>query len=92
LLGARSRVALTTLLATAVSIWAGHLLERKPARLVTVAVANKIARIAWAVIPGRRHIAPLPSWPENPKLRQFGQRRTIGVMLIRSSRRSEQPA
>ena len=36
--------------ATAVSIWANRLLERKPARLVTVAVANKMARIAWAVM------------------------------------------
>lgn len=37
--------------ATAASIWATQLLERKPARLVTVAaVANKMARIAWAVM------------------------------------------
>ena len=36
--------------ANAVSIWANRLLERKPARLVTVAVANKMARIAWAVM------------------------------------------
>jgi transposase len=35
---------------TTVSIWANQLLERKPARLVTVAVANKMARIAWAVM------------------------------------------
>ncbi|UZW57219.1 IS110 family transposase [Sphingobium sp. JS3065] len=35
---------------TAVSIWADRLLERKPARLVSVAVANKTARIAWAVM------------------------------------------
>ena len=36
--------------ATAISIWANRLLERKAARLVTVAVANKMARIAWAVM------------------------------------------
>lgn len=36
--------------ATTVSIWANRLLERKPARLVSVAVANKMARIAWAVM------------------------------------------
>ena len=30
--------------------WANRLLERKPARLTTVALANKIARIAWAVL------------------------------------------
>jgi transposase len=35
---------------TAVSIWADRLLERKSARLVSVAVANKTARIAWAVM------------------------------------------
>jgi transposase len=31
-------------------IWAARLLERKPARLVSVALANKTARIAWAVL------------------------------------------
>jgi len=30
--------------------WAINLLERKPARVVTVALANKTARIAWAVL------------------------------------------
>jgi len=30
--------------------WASRLLERKPARLVTVAMANKTARIVWAVL------------------------------------------
>ena len=30
--------------------WLRGLLERKPARLVTVAMANKTARIAWAVM------------------------------------------
>jgi transposase len=30
--------------------WAAKLLERKPARIVTVALANKTARIAWAVL------------------------------------------
>jgi transposase len=32
------------------SHWADRLLERKPFRLVTVALANKMARIAWAVM------------------------------------------
>ena len=31
-------------------IWAAQLLARKPARVVTVALANKTARIAWAVL------------------------------------------
>ena len=30
--------------------WVKNLLDRKPARLVTVALANKMARIAWAVL------------------------------------------
>jgi transposase len=30
--------------------WLNALLDRKPARLVTVALANKMARIAWAVL------------------------------------------
>ena len=49
-IGATAIVRYTKRRATAVSIWANHLLERKPARLVTVAVANKMARIAWAVM------------------------------------------
>lgn len=35
---------------TSLSLWADQLLERKPFRLVTVALANKIARTAWAVM------------------------------------------
>lgn len=31
-------------------VWAKRLLDRKPARLVSVALANKTARIAWAVL------------------------------------------
>lgn len=48
--GATAIVRYTRRKATAVSVWANQLLERKPARLVTVAVANKMARIAWAVM------------------------------------------
>jgi transposase len=32
------------------AVWMRPLLERRPARLVTVALANKLARIAWAVM------------------------------------------
>jgi transposase len=32
------------------SAWLKGLLERRPARVVTVAQANKTARIAWAVL------------------------------------------
>ena len=48
--GATAVVRYTKRNATAMSVWASRLLERKPARLVTVALANKMARIAWAVM------------------------------------------
>lgn len=48
--GATAVVRYTRRKQTTVSIWANQLLERKPARLVTVAVANKMARIAWAIM------------------------------------------
>lgn len=48
--GATAIVRYTRRKATTVSRWASQLLEHKPARLVTVAVANKMARIAWAVM------------------------------------------
>jgi transposase len=35
---------------SATGVWVRSLLERKPARLTTVAMANKTARIAWAVM------------------------------------------
>ena len=35
---------------TRTGAWASALLERKPARLVTVAIANKTARTAWALL------------------------------------------
>ncbi len=39
--------------------WAAKLLERKPARVVTVALANKMARIAWAVLARKEfYVAP----------------------------------
>jgi transposase len=40
-------------------VWAARMLERKPARLVSVALANKTARIAWAVLArNQSYIAP----------------------------------
>jgi error-prone DNA polymerase len=35
---------------SAAGVWTRALLERRPVRLVTVALANKIARIAWALM------------------------------------------
>ena len=49
-IGATAVVRFTGRKKTTISIWADQLLERKPARLVTVAVANKMARIAWALM------------------------------------------
>lgn len=45
--------------------WAAELLQRKPAKLVAVALANKVARIAWAVMTrGETYRAPQPSTRE----------------------------
>ena len=42
--------------------WAAKLLRRKPAKLVAVAMANKTARIAWAVMTrGEIYHAPQPT-------------------------------
>ena len=35
---------------TRTGLWVRSLLERKPARIVTVAIANKTARTAWALL------------------------------------------
>lgn len=35
---------------SAAGAWLRKILERRPARLATVALANKMARIAWAVM------------------------------------------
>ena len=46
--------------ASTTGAWVRGLLERKPTRLVTVAVANKTARIAWAVLArGETYRAPM---------------------------------
>lgn len=58
--GATAVVRYTRRKATAVSTWANQLLERKPARLVTVAVANKMARIVWAVMTREETYRPAP--------------------------------
>jgi transposase len=38
--------------------WAKALLERKPTRLATVAMANKTARIIWAVLTKNEYYRP----------------------------------
>ena len=49
-LGATSIVRFARTKPTRLSAWINGLLERRPTRLVTVAIANKLARIAWAVM------------------------------------------
>lgn len=42
------------------SAWINALLTRRPARVVTVAMANKTARIAWAILArGETYRAPI---------------------------------
>jgi len=45
---------------TKTGAWVRSLLERKPARVVTVAMANKSARIAWAVLARGESYRPAP--------------------------------
>lgn len=59
--GATAVIRYTRRKATTVSIWADRLLERKPARLVSVAVANKMARIAWAVMARKEDYRAAPA-------------------------------
>ena len=48
--------------AAADAAWINSLLARKPARLASVALANKTARIAWAVLAkGEVYRAPVPA-------------------------------
>lgn len=50
------------LAATSSGAWAKTLLERRPARLASAALANKTARIAWAVLAkGAAHHAASPA-------------------------------
>lgn len=50
---------------TPLAAWADNLLARRPARLVSVALANKIARVVWAVLVRGKdydaHVAVLPA-------------------------------
>ncbi len=49
-IGATSVLGVVNKKATANNAWVLALLEKKPPRLVTVALANKMARIAWAIM------------------------------------------
>ena len=60
-IGATAVVRYTRRKSTTISLWANRLLERKPARLVTVAVANKMARVAWAVMARQENYRAAPA-------------------------------
>ncbi len=49
-LGATASLRWLSKRADPVAVWTGRLLQRRPGRLVTVALANKLARIAWAIM------------------------------------------
>jgi error-prone DNA polymerase len=49
-LGATSMVYRAPQWKSVVGVWTRGILERRPVRLVTVALANKTARIAWALM------------------------------------------
>jgi transposase len=53
-IGATSIIRYARSKAAAGATWITALLARRPARLVTVAVANKTARIAWTVMAEQR--------------------------------------
>jgi transposase len=46
---------------TRTGAWVRSLLERKPARLVTVAIANKTARTAWALLAHEQSYRAIPA-------------------------------
>ncbi len=46
---------------TALASWIRRLLQRKPARVVSVAIANKIARVAWAVMARDEEYRAMPA-------------------------------
>jgi len=49
-LGATSMIYRAAAWNSAAGVWTRAILERRPVRLVTVALANKMARIAWALM------------------------------------------
>ena len=59
--GATSVTRRAPTLNTRTAAWARSLLERKPARLVTIAIANKTARTAWAVLARNESYRAVPT-------------------------------
>lgn len=61
--GMTARVSAAKAYPERVDPWTHALLERKPTRLATVAMANKMARIAWAVLSRKEPYRPTKSLP-----------------------------
>jgi error-prone DNA polymerase len=71
---------------SAVGTWLRTILERRPVRLVTVALANKMARIAWAVMTRNEVYRPtgdVQPWRELPHDDVPSDGRRQAVRLIR---------
>jgi transposase len=71
--------------------WVEALLARRPARLVSVALANKMARIVWALlVRGSTYRRPAPPWQQPDRHRGTGAptvaRARLKVMAKRSNR------
>jgi transposase len=61
--------------------WVNALLERRPARLVSVALANKAARIAWAIlICSETYRAPAPTASRSLATAPFGSALARGLL------------
>ena len=57
-IGATSMLSRLTRWNSTVGIWTRRIIERRPARLVSVALANKMARIAWALMIRQENYRP----------------------------------
>ena len=85
--GATSMIRRARTSASASAVWINALLERRPARVVTVAVANKNARIAGAVFK-RGEVYVRRSWPDRdrggtrPPLRNVRVQKGMMMMTI----------
>ena len=72
--------------------WIVGLLAKKPARLVTVALANKLARILWAMMKTGESFAPRCSRRRKEaalRRKEGSQRRLTGSSLASATRRDE---
>jgi hypothetical protein len=62
--------------------WLARLMDRRPVKVVAVALANKIARMAWAMMV-RGEVTEIPQCSGLPAVRRVAQNRTRGCGLGR---------